>query len=130
MSVRIAEKYLRMGDIEAAEKILRTIALLPPNVKYVSDALALLEQMENRVGIKIGIVLPLMLKAESVSMRGLGVDFLEGIQLAIDEYNQKVPIKISLEIRDTERDPSIAARLVADLCTDENVSVIIGLFQD
>ena len=125
-SVRIAEKYLRMGDIEAAEKILRTIALLPPNVKYVSDALALLEQMENRVGIKIGIVLPLMLKAESVSMRGLGVDFLEGIQLAIDEYNQKVPIKISLEIRDTGRDPSIAARLVADLCTDENVSVIIG----
>lgn len=125
-SVRIAEKYLRMGDIEAAEKILRTIALLPPNVKYVSDALALLEQMENRVGIKIGVVLPLMLKAESVSMRGLGVDFLEGIQLAIDEYNQKVPIKISLEIRDTGRDPSIAARLVADLCTDENVSVIIG----
>ena len=125
-SVRIAEKYLRMGDIEAAEKILRTIALLPPNVKYVSDALTLLEQMENRVGIKIGVVLPLMLKAESVSMRGLGVDFLNGIQLAIDEYNQKVPIKISLEIRDTERDPSIAARLVADLCTDENVSVIIG----
>ena len=125
-SVRIAEKYLRMGDIEAAEKILRTIALLPPNVKYVSDALALLEQMENRVGIKIGVVLPLMLKAESVSMRGLGVDFLEGIQLAIDEYNQKVPIKISLEIRDTGRDPSVAARLVADLCTDENVSVIIG----
>jgi ABC-type branched-subunit amino acid transport system substrate-binding protein len=125
-SVRIAEKYLRMGDIEAAEKILRTIASLPPNVKYVSDALALLEQMENRVGIKIGVVLPLMLKAESVSMRGLGVDFLEGIQLAVDEYNQKVPIKISLEIRDTGRDPSIAARLVADLCTDENVSVIIG----
>ena len=126
VSVRIAEKLLRMGDVTEAEKLLHKIALLPPNVKYVSEALALLEQMENRIGIKIGVVLPLMLKAESISMRALGVDFLEGIQLAIDEYNQKVPIKISLEIRDTERDPSIAARLVADLCTDENVSVIIG----
>ena len=32
-----------------------------------------------------------------------------------------MPLKISLEVRDTERDPSIAARLVADLCTDEKV---------
>jgi len=125
ITIRIAEKLLRTGDIAAAEEMLHKTALLPSRIKYVSEALAMLEQLENR-GMKIGVVLPLMLKAESPSTRALGVEFLEGIQLAVEEYNQKVPLKIILEVRDTERDPSIAARLVADLCTDEKVSAIIG----
>ena len=72
VTIRIAEKLLRIGDIAAAEEMLHKIALLPPKIKYVSDALALLEQMENR-GMKIGVVLPLMLKAESPSTRALGI---------------------------------------------------------
>jgi ABC-type branched-subunit amino acid transport system substrate-binding protein len=126
VTVRIAEKLVRTGDIAAAAEMLHTIASLPSTVKYVSDALALLEQLENRSGMKIGVVLPLMLKAESPVTRALGVEFLEGIQLAVDEYNQKSIVKISLDIRDTERDPSKAERLVADLCTDEKVAAIIG----
>ncbi len=99
---------------------------MPPNIKYVDDALSLLEQMEKRGGVKIGVALPLMLKAENPVTRALGIEFLQGIQLAVDEYNQAVPVKIALEVRDTERDPSIAARQVADLCSDEKVSAIIG----
>jgi ABC-type branched-subunit amino acid transport system substrate-binding protein len=72
------------------------------------------------------VALPLMLKDENPLTRALGVEFLQGIQLAVDEYNQTVSVKIALEVRDTERNPSIAARQVADLCSDENVSVIIG----
>jgi ABC-type branched-subunit amino acid transport system substrate-binding protein len=125
VTIRIAEKLLRTGDLTKAEEMLHTIALLPPNEKYVQDALTLLEQLERR-GMKIGVVLPLMLKAESPLTRALGVEFLEAIQLGVDEYNQKGPLKISLEVRDTERDPSVAARMVADLCTDEKVSAIIG----
>ena len=125
VTIRIADKLFRIGDIATAEKMLRAIALLPPNIKYVRDALALLEQMENR-GIKIGVALPLMLKAENPLTRTLGVEFLDGIQLAVEEYNQKVPVKISLEVRDTERDPSVAARLVENLCSDEKVAAIIG----
>jgi ABC-type branched-subunit amino acid transport system substrate-binding protein len=125
VSIRIAEKLLRTGDIVTAGEMLHKIASLPPDKKYVRDALALLEQMKNR-GMKIGVLLPLMLKAESPSTRAMGIEFLEGIQLAVDEYNQKTPFKISLEVRDTERDPSIAARLVADLCSNEKVSALIG----
>jgi ABC-type branched-subunit amino acid transport system substrate-binding protein len=76
--------------------------------------------------MKIGVVLPLMLKAESPLTRALGVEFLEGIRLAVDEYNQKGHVKISLDVRDTERDQSKAERLVAELCADEKVAVIIG----
>jgi ABC-type branched-subunit amino acid transport system substrate-binding protein len=125
LSIRIAEKLLRTGDIAPAGELLHRIASLPSKNKYVPQALALLEQMEHR-GMKIGVVLPLMLKAESPATRALGVEFLEGIHLAIEEYNKKVSFKISLEIRDTERDPSIAARQVADLCSDEKISAIIG----
>jgi ABC-type branched-subunit amino acid transport system substrate-binding protein len=125
-TLRIAEKNLRIGDFAAAEKMLHEISSMPPTIKYVNEALALLEQMASSVGMKIGVVLPLMLKAESPLTRALGIEFLEGIQLAVNEYNQQVPIKISLDVRDTERDPSVAARLVADLCTDEKVSAIIG----
>jgi ABC-type branched-subunit amino acid transport system substrate-binding protein len=126
LSFRIAEKYLQMGDIALASEMLHQIALQPPAIKSVRDALALLEKMENRVGMKIGVVLPLMLKAESAAGRAMGVEFLQGIQLAVDEYNQMVPVKISLEVRDTERDPSLAARHVAELCSDEKITAIIG----
>ncbi len=124
--IHTAEKLLLTGDVTTAREMLHKIALLPQKTKYVSEALALLGQMENSGGMKIGVVLPLMLKAENPLTQELGVEFLEGIQLAVNEYNQKVRIKVSLEVRDTERDPSVAARMVADLCTDEKVSAIIG----
>jgi ABC-type branched-subunit amino acid transport system substrate-binding protein len=125
VTIWIADKLIRIGDIAAAEEMLRKTALLPPKIKYVRDALTLLEQMENR-GITIGVALPLMLKAENPFTRALGLEFLEGIRLAVEEYNQKVPVKISLEVRDTERDPSTAAQVVENLCSDEKVAAIIG----
>lgn len=126
VDVRIAEKILRAGDFTAAGEMLHKVAVMPPNIKYVAEALSLLEQIEKRGGVKIGVVLPLMLKDENPVTRALGIEFLQGIQLAVDEYNQTVPVKIALEVRDTERNPGIAARHVADLCSDENVSAIIG----
>jgi ABC-type branched-subunit amino acid transport system substrate-binding protein len=126
IEVRIAEKILRAGDSGTAGEILHKVAAMPPNIKYVADALSLIEEIEKRGGVKIGVVLPLMLKDENPATRVLGIEFLQGIQLALDEYNQTVSVKIALEIRDTERNPGLAARHVADLCSDENVSVIIG----
>ena len=126
VTTRIADKLIRIGDPAAAAEMLRSAAAMSPKIKYVQEAIALLEQLENRSGMKIGVILPLMLKAESPLTRALGVEFLEGIQLAVDDYNQKGAVKISLDIRDTERDLSKAGRLVAELCTDEKVAAIIG----
>jgi len=125
-TVRIAEKILSAGDMATAVTMLRQVAALPPQMKYVNEALSILDQIEKRGGIKIGVALPLMVKTDNVSTRALGVEFLNGVQLAIDEYNQTVPVKISIEVRDTEQDPSVAARQVADLCSDEKIAVIIG----
>jgi ABC-type branched-subunit amino acid transport system substrate-binding protein len=126
VAVRIGEKKLQTGDFATAGEMLRAVSVMPPNIKYVGEALSLLEQMEKHGGVKIGAALPLMLKDENSMARALGIEFLQGIRIAVDEYNQTVPVKIDLEVRDTERDPSLAARQVADLCSDEKVSVIIG----
>jgi branched-chain amino acid transport system substrate-binding protein len=126
VDIRIAEKMLHTGDFSAAGEILHKVALMPPGIKYVAEALSLLEQTEKHSGIKIGLVLPLMLKDENPVSRVLGMEFLQGIQIAVDEYNQTVPLKIILEVRDTEKNPGVAARQVADLCSDESISVIIG----
>jgi ABC-type branched-subunit amino acid transport system substrate-binding protein/predicted negative regulator of RcsB-dependent stress response len=126
VTVRIAEKKLQTGDFAVAGEMLRTVSVMPPNIKYVAEALSLLEQMEKHGGVKIGAALPLMLKDENSTARALGIEFLQGIRIAVDEYNQITSVKIDLEVRDTERDPSLAARQVADLCSDEKVSAIIG----
>jgi len=125
VTIHIAEKLLRTGDVTTAGEMLKKIALLPPGGKYVKNAIAMLEQLKSR-GIKVGVLLPLMLNTESMPSRALGLEFLEGIQLAVDEYNQKMPFKVFLDVRDTERDPSKTARLVADLCSDEKVSALLG----
>jgi ABC-type branched-subunit amino acid transport system substrate-binding protein len=116
----------RNGDITAAQKILTPIALLPPQISYVGEALYLLDQMRKRGAVEIGVVLPLLLKSDRQAAHELGSEFLEGIQFAVQEYNETALIKVHLDIRDTERDPTTAARQVADLCSNEKITAIIG----
>ena len=126
LSVRIAERLNRSGDITAAQNILTPVALWSPQIPYVGEALFLLEQMQKRGAVEIGVVLPLLLKSDRPAAHELGSEFLEGIQYAVEEYNETALIKVHLDIRDTERDPTTAARQVADLCSNEKISAIIG----
>ena len=125
-SVRIAEKLNRSGDITAAQNILTPVSLWSPQIPYVGEALFLLEQMQKRGAVEIGVVLPLLLKSDRPAAHELGSEFLEGIQYAVEEYNETALIKVHLDVRDTERDPTTAARQVADLCSNEKISAIIG----
>jgi ABC-type branched-subunit amino acid transport system substrate-binding protein len=126
MYVRLAKKYMHNGNLVTANELLHKAAEMPADIKYVGEALSLLGDFEKRGGVKIGVLLPLMVKTENPAVRAFGMEFLQGIKLAVEDYNRMMPVKIILEIRDTERDPSIAARQVSDLCNDENISVIIG----
>ncbi|MBI5464000.1 MAG: penicillin-binding protein activator [Ignavibacteriales bacterium] len=122
----IGEKLFRNGDNKMALEVLRGIIQLPPHIQYVGDALKLMDRIEKTDILKIGIALPLMLKSEQAGVRDQGMEFLNGIQLAVDEYNLDAPVRLTLEIRDTERDPSVAARQVTELCSDSKVVAIIG----
>lgn len=121
----VAEKIFRTGDVKNAESILRSISSLPPNIKYVSEALQLLSKIQKSGVLKIGVALPLMLKAGPGAQRA-GLELLEGVRLAADEYNLDGIPKVNPEIRDTEGDPSVASRSVSDLCSDDGVAAILG----
>jgi ABC-type branched-subunit amino acid transport system substrate-binding protein/outer membrane protein assembly factor BamD (BamD/ComL family) len=126
LALRLADKVFRKGDARAAEQILEPIVALPASTRYVSDALDLLERIRKGGVFKVGVVLPLMLQASDASARNVGVEMLNGMKAAVEEYNERSFPKVSLEPKDSERDPSLAARAVTELCTDPRVMAILG----
>ncbi|HWP81464.1 MAG TPA: ABC transporter substrate-binding protein [Bacteroidota bacterium] len=126
LAVRLAEKVFRAGDPKGAQQILQPITSLPPAVQYVDAAIALADSIEKGGVVKLGIVLPLMLKSFQPGARDLGTDMMDAMKLAADEHNQSGIPKIMLDFRDSERDPALAAKHVTELCTDDKVVAIIG----
>lgn len=124
LSVRLAERLYRSGDVKAAQDILIPVSQLPPSIDYVDRAVELLRRVQGSGSLKIGVVLPLMLKVPG--QRELGADMHDGMKMAAEEYNQAYLPKISLEVRDSERDPGVAARVITELCADDNVVAIVG----
>ena len=126
LTIHLAERIYRSGDVKSAQDLLQPIAMLPPSTPNVNRAIELLQRIQFSGSIKIGAVLPLMLKAQQATMRELGVDLLDGMRMAVEEYNQVNLPKVNLEVRDSERDPGIAARTVTELCSDDGVVAILG----
>ena len=126
LTLHLAERIFRTGDVKSAQDILAPIALLPPSTPYVDKAIDLLQRIQVSGTIKIGALLPLMLKSQQASMRELGVDLLDGMKMAVEEYNRVNLPRVTLEVRDSERDPGVAARTVTELCSDDGVVAIFG----
>ena len=126
IDLRIAEKVYASGDIRSAQDLLRAVSARSPSIKYVGEALTLLQKYEKGGILKVGVVLPLMLKSETSSARDLGVEMLDGIRVAVEEYNEEFLPRVELDIRDSDRDPSVAARQVTELCNDDKIVSILG----
>src|SRR3990172_11271147 len=82
LTLHLAERIYRTGDVKSAQDLLAPVALLPPSTPYVDKAIDLLQRIQFSGSIKIGAVLPLMLKSQQASMRELGVDLLDGMKMA------------------------------------------------
>ena len=126
LSVRLAERLYRSGDIKTAQEILLPLTELPPGTAHVDRALDLLRRVQGSGILKVGVVLPLLMKSGQASQRELGLEIYDGIKLAVEEYNQVYLPKVSLEVRDSERDPGATARVMTELCSDESVVAIVG----
>ncbi|MBI4419028.1 MAG: tetratricopeptide repeat protein, partial [Ignavibacteriales bacterium] len=87
LSVRLAERLLRSGDVKAARDLLLPLVDLPPRVAYIDKAIDLLRRVQGSGVLKIGVVLPLMLKTSQPGQGDLGVEMYDGIKLAVEEYN-------------------------------------------
>jgi len=128
ISMRLAERLYRSGEVQEARTLLRSLAPLPPRTKYLAEAKRLLERMETGEVLRVGVILPLMLHVDNPAAKELGGQVLEGIKLAVDEYNETYFPRVELDIRDSERDPGQAARQVTELCLDTRIAAIVGPF--
>lgn len=126
LTVPLAEKIFRSGDARAAEELLVPVSRMSPTIRSAGRALQLLERIHKGGVLKIGVILPLMEQGTQPGGKEVGRELLEGIKLATEEYNQISTPKVSLEIRDSERDPQRAARATEDLCADNEIVAIVG----
>ncbi|HEY4612474.1 MAG TPA: penicillin-binding protein activator, partial [Bacteroidota bacterium] len=126
LTVHLAARIFRSGDAKTAEELIRPITQMPPRIRFVGEALKLLERISKGGVLKIGVLLPLVQNAQQESEKQAGQDLLEGVRFAVEEYNQAALPKLSLEIRDTEYDADIASRQTAELCADKDVVALVG----
>jgi len=126
LALRRAQQLQSAGDQRSAVDVLKSVAGFPDSAGHVTEARTMLAQLEAGRTMKIGAILPLMLASDRPGTRELGIEFLEGIRFAVDDFNRRSPVKVTLDARDSERDPSAAARVTSSLCGDENVVAIVG----
>ncbi len=126
LTVRLADKVLRGGDASEARRLLRSVLLLPRPNPFLGEAQAMLEKIDRSGVVRIGVVLPLTFKSDQTSTLGVGQELLDGIRVAVDEYNVEALPKVNLDVRDSERDAGVAARQVSDLSADDQILAIVG----
>lgn len=79
-----------------------------------------------QTAVKVGVALPLFSESEDVSKKQLGTEILDGIKFALSEYSKSAPVKITLEVLDTRRDPATANDMIRSFGEDEAVIGVIG----
>ena len=123
-----AEHAYALNDLDSARDRLHRIISDRPGGRYEGRARALLRQIEGGGNVKVGVLLPLFSKVKDQKLQQLGLEFLAGARLAADEQNTRprTYTKVSLEIRDTERDPILAARLIQELVNDPDIVAVVG----
>jgi ABC-type branched-subunit amino acid transport system substrate-binding protein len=128
--LKLGEKQIAAGDIAGATATLDSLKKNYPRSVFVDRHWSLQKKLLEPRAVKIGLLLPLMKRvdASAAKEREVGVGLYEGIQLAYEEFLQrgKATRPVSLEVKDSERDASVAAEAVKELCADPGVICIIG----
>lgn len=76
--------------------------------------------------VKIGVALPMFSDSDDDSKKQLGTEILDGIKFALTEYSKNAPVKVTLEVMDTKRDPIAANDMIRGFGEDESIIGVIG----
>jgi branched-chain amino acid transport system substrate-binding protein len=128
ISLKIARRYLAAGVPNRAETLLDEIINQTPKSRYEEKAKMLKEKVSSNVNLKIGVLLPLLKKSMSSSVKTISEEMLDGIIFASDQFreNHKTNSVISLEVRDTEREPKIAVDAIKEFAGSSDIVAVIG----
>lgn len=126
--VLLAQKNVSSGNITAALQLLDTIAVQYPGNRYQPRITELQKEIEEKNNVKIGALLPLLNNAPPSELKKIAREVYEGVQFAIEEFHkiQSEKVKITVEVKDTERDPLVAARVAREFTSDPDIVGIVG----
>ncbi|MGA7160694.1 MAG: ABC transporter substrate-binding protein [Bacteroidota bacterium] len=93
-------------------------------------ARSLLVRLQSGTSVKLGVILPLMQKTDGASReKKLAYEILDGVKYAVDEYNlknAKQGVTVIIDVRDSEKDPIVAAREIQPWLDDKEFIGIVG----
>jgi ABC-type branched-subunit amino acid transport system substrate-binding protein len=126
--LKIAQREAAAGNIAGSVVALDSLAGRYPENRFGQRAAELRARIIARSNVKMGVLLPLMKRGESSPVRDVGNEVYEGVQFAVERYGLDPArrITVTLETRDTERDPATATSAARELADDRDVVGIIG----
>ncbi|HRJ84941.1 MAG TPA: penicillin-binding protein activator [Ignavibacteria bacterium] len=83
-------------------------------------------KINSQNAVKIGVALPMFSDSEDGSKKQLGNEILDGIKFALQKYSKGAPVKVTLEVMDTKRDPVLASDIIRSFGEDESIIGVIG----
>jgi len=128
LALKAAEKDVQKGDLAGARLLITERLKEKHEGKYRKALSELLSGEQQPVGLKIGVVLPLMSHAEENGISLLAKELLEGMTFAAGEYAASAPkvARLTLDVRDTEHDSVLTVRIVRQLSAAKDVVCIVG----
>lgn len=125
--LKIGERGVANGNSRDAAIALDTLNRYPAGI-FSERIERLRRAIALRAMVKIGVMAPLMRNGSVEVSHDVGSEIVEGILFAADRYLQdpSMRVKIITEVKDTERDPRVAARDVDEFSRDTSVIGILG----
>jgi branched-chain amino acid transport system substrate-binding protein len=131
LALALARRYIERGNINTARVLLERAIEEQWQHPMIGEMRTLLDRLDDGITLKIGAILPMFENRPDEPLRILGREIYQGIQFAIDQHNAESEIQLYLDVRDSQRQPSNAARHVQDLVNDSEVIAILGpVFSD
>jgi branched-chain amino acid transport system substrate-binding protein len=128
LALKVAENDIHSGQIKYAGSLLDEILYRVPKSSCEQDALTLKGKLSTVMNVKVGVILPLMKNSERSQIKSIAEEILDGINYALRQVRQSSSWNgsITLDIRDSEKEPKVARNELKDLASDKNIIGVIG----
>lgn len=123
LSYGLIRHYHAKRQFGRAEREAREFLSRYPSSRYAPVVSRIASSSGEQAGdyVPIGVLAPLNGYDADIGKR-----ILQGLKLAVDEYNKNAPVKVRLVIRDTRSKPVLTAHKTYELLTETDVPVILG----
>ncbi len=129
LTLHLAEMEFDQGLYTEAMAHAREVLVGKEEPLAAQRARSLLVRLQSGTSVKLGVILPLMQKIDGASReKKLAFEILDGVKYAVDEYNlknAKQGVTVVIDVRDSEKDPLVAAREIQPWLDDKE---FIGIF--